>query len=204
MNSNRISYNLPWSCSTSPPNSPQIHRPSYTPNFKFLSFGFLKLWSLVYITEYSSEWALPRSRVSRTQWVKTDSAPSSHQMTAAPQSAGGLHAHLPHLHSKTLSDLSLLRPCSCFYLICAAVLCCPENTISLKSSTTSGSYDLLRLSWGGLLWSGRPVWGWALRASPSLLVEHLGFHAHCYLCKTTHFDEGWAMHKIYRHREWRH
>lgn len=67
MNSNRISYNLPWLCSTSPPNSPQIHRPSYPPTFKFLSFGFLKLWSLVYITEYPSEWALPRSRVGQTR-----------------------------------------------------------------------------------------------------------------------------------------
>lgn len=70
-------------------------------------------------------------------------SPSSHQMLILPQLVVGLNTHPPTLYARVfvwLESLQIL--CIVAIALSSSALLCLGNTVSLKSSTTCGFYQL--------------------------------------------------------------
>lgn len=102
----------------------------------------------IVLSNFSWMWGLPLGMVI-LPFNKIDTPPSSYQISLVPQLRASLHANLSSSMLGLLSGLILQRSYVCCHNCCdfiyVTLLLCQQDIISLKSPTTSGSYDLFCL-----------------------------------------------------------
>lgn len=132
------------------PALPRCTPPPKHPTLCFVSFCFLFFLSspicvsLILLGIWNLPWSVG-DLPAVTLLKKTDSSFPSCQMSAAPSARSGTSHSLLLLRAGILSGLSLTRSCAFCHIAVNSYVqlpCCLENTVSLCSSTTSGSCSL--------------------------------------------------------------